>query len=44
MIFEAVAPDGYSGGIHLLVGIKQDNTVQGVRVTKHAETPDLETK
>lgn len=41
MIFEAVAPDGYSGGIHLLVGIKQDNTLQGVRVTQHSETPGL---
>jgi len=41
MIFPAVAPDGYSGNIHLLVGIDLDGTVLGVRVTSHRETPGL---
>lgn len=38
---EAIAPDGYSGDIHLLVGIDVDGHVTGVRVTSHRETPGL---
>lgn len=38
---EAVAPDGYSGDIRLLVGIAADGTLTGVRVTAHRETPGL---
>lgn len=38
---ETVAPDGYSGKIHLVVGIKEAGTVTGVRVLKHKETPGL---
>lgn len=38
---EAVAPDGYSGEIRLLVGILADGRVAGVRVTAHRETPGL---
>ncbi|MFP5403396.1 MAG: electron transport complex subunit RsxG [Gammaproteobacteria bacterium] len=41
VVLEAVAPDGYSGAIHLLVGIDADGTVTGVRVTAHRETPGL---
>ncbi|MFC6634669.1 electron transport complex subunit RsxG [Microbulbifer taiwanensis] len=41
VIIPAVAPDGYSGPIKLLVGINRDGTVAGVRVTAHAETPGL---
>ena len=41
LIFPAVAPDGYSGDIHLLVGVDLDGTVLGVRVTSHRETPGL---
>jgi len=41
LIFPAVAPDGYSGNIHLLVGVDLDGTVLGVRVTSHRETPGL---
>ena len=40
-IFRAVAPDGYSGRIHLLVGVYVDGSVAGVRVIRHAETPGL---
>lgn len=40
-IFNAVAPDGYSGNIRLLVGVYDDGTLAGVRVVKHAETPGL---
>lgn len=41
LAIETIAPDGYSGKIKLLVGIKQDGIVAGVRVLKHAETPGL---
>jgi Na+-translocating ferredoxin:NAD+ oxidoreductase subunit G len=37
----AIAPDGYSGDIHLLVGIDTAGTLRGVRVTGHRETPGL---
>ncbi|MBI2383303.1 MAG: electron transport complex subunit RsxG [Gammaproteobacteria bacterium] len=40
-IFEATAPDGYSGPIRLLVGVKADGSVAGVRVIAHKETPGL---
>lgn len=38
---EVVAPDGYSGEIKLLVGIRADGLLTGVRVTGHRETPGL---
>ena len=40
-ILQAVAPDGYSGAIHLLIGIHADGRVAGVRVIGHRETPGL---
>ncbi|MEW5944527.1 MAG: electron transport complex subunit RsxG [Pseudomonadota bacterium] len=40
-VIEAVAPDGYSGKIKLLVAIRADGTVSGVRVLAHNETPGL---
>ena len=40
-ILPAVAPDGYTGDIHLLVGVNRDGSVAGVRVTHHRETPGL---
>jgi len=41
LIISAVAKDGYSGNIDLLVGITVDGTITGVRVTGHSETPGL---
>ena len=41
VIFNSIAADGYSGRIHLLVGVYVDGSVAGVRVVKHAETPGL---
>jgi len=41
VILPAVAPDGYTMEIGLLVGIKADGSVAGVRVTRHRETPGL---
>ena len=37
----ATARDGYSGPIRLLVGIRADGTLNGVRVLEHRETPGL---
>lgn len=41
VVLEAVAPDGYSGDIALLIGIDANGTITGVRVTAHRETPGL---
>ncbi len=41
VILEAIAPDGYSGNIHLVIGIDVDGTLTGVRVSAHRETPGL---
>ncbi len=41
VIFNSIAPNGYSGKIHLLVGVYVDGSLAGVRVIKHAETPGL---
>ena len=40
-IFSVTAPDGYTGAIKLLVAINVDNTIAGVRVISHKETPGL---
>ncbi|HEB66839.1 MAG TPA: electron transport complex subunit RsxG [Gammaproteobacteria bacterium] len=41
VIINSVAPDGYNGRIELLVAIRQDGTLLGVRVISHHETPGL---
>ena len=41
LVFEAVAPDGYSGRIKLLIAIRADGEISGVRVISHKETPGL---
>ncbi len=41
VILPVVAQDGYSGAIHLLVGIDRTGHILGVRVTQHHETPGL---
>lgn len=41
LVIEALAPDGYSGTIRLLVGINIDGSLGGVRVVAHRETPGL---
>ncbi len=41
VLFETIAPDGYSGDIRLLVGIRADGRLLGVRVLEHRETPGL---
>lgn len=41
LVLEAVAPEGYNGAIGLLLGVRADGSVSGVRVTSHRETPGL---
>ncbi len=41
VIFEAVAPDGYSGKIRLILALKANGELAAVRVTEHKETPGL---
>ncbi len=41
LAWETVAPDGYSGSIHILIGVTPKGETTGVRVTEHRETPGL---
>lgn len=41
VIIPAVAPNGYSGPIRLIVGVGQSGELLGVRVLEHKETPGL---
>jgi electron transport complex protein RnfG len=41
LVIEAVAPDGYSGRIDLLLAVKTSGELAAVRVTAHRETPGL---
>ncbi len=41
VILPVLSREGYSGDIHMLVGIRRDGTLAGVRVTNHRETPGL---
>jgi electron transport complex protein RnfG len=41
VILEASAHDGYSGDIKLLIAIRADGSISGVRVLAHKETPGL---
>ncbi|WP_310492638.1 electron transport complex subunit RsxG [Dechloromonas sp.] len=41
LVFEAVAPDGYAGKIRLIIAIRANGEVGGIRVTQHKETPGL---
>jgi len=41
VILNPTVPDGYAGPIRLLVAVKTDGTLGGVRVLNHHETPGL---
>jgi electron transport complex protein RnfG len=41
VVLEATAPDGYSGKISLILSIRANGQVAGVRVVAHRETPGL---
>ncbi len=40
-VLTPIVPDGYSGPIKLLVAVRYDGTLGGVRVISHKETPGL---
>lgn len=40
-IFSPVIAQGYSGAIALVIGVREDGTLAGVRVLSHKETPGL---
>lgn len=41
LLVESVAPDGYSGRIELIVAVRADGSLSGVRAVAHRETPGL---
>lgn len=41
LVFETVAPDGYAGKIRLIMAIRANGEIGGIRVTQHKETPGL---
>jgi electron transport complex protein RnfG len=41
VVLEVIAPDGYSGKISMLVAVKANGEIAGVRVVNHRETPGL---
>lgn len=41
VVLEAIAPDGYSGKIHLILAVRANGELAGVRVVSHKETPGL---
>lgn len=41
VVMEAVATEGYSGNIFLLIAVKHNGELLGVRVSRHRETPGL---
>jgi electron transport complex protein RnfG len=40
-VLQVIAPDGYSGRINLIISIRDDGKIGGVRVISHKETPGL---
>ncbi len=40
-VFVTTSPRGYAGSIKLVVGVRKDRTLSGVRVVSHHETPGL---
>lgn len=41
VVFESIAPDGYSGKIFLVIAVRANGELAGVRVVTHKETPGL---
>jgi electron transport complex protein RnfG len=41
VVMQVIAPDGYSGKISLIISIRRDGKISGVRVITHKETPGL---
>ena len=40
-VYDLTTPNGYSGSIRLVIGINNDQSIGGVRVVNHRETPGL---
>lgn len=40
-LFAVTAVDGYAGPIRILLGVRMDGTVTGLRILEHRETPGL---
>jgi len=40
-LFAVTARDGYAGAIRVLVGLRYDGTITGIRILEHRETPGL---
>jgi electron transport complex protein RnfG len=41
VVFSVTAPDGYNGRIELLMGVNYDESIAGISVIQHNETPGL---
>jgi len=41
VVLEAIDPNGYSGKVEMIIAIREDATLAGVRVVRHKETPGL---
>ena len=41
VVLPAIAPDGYGGAIHLILAIRRNGAIAGVRVVSDNETPGL---
>jgi len=41
VVIASIAPEGYGGDIKMLIGIRYDGSLAGVRVINHKETPGL---
>lgn len=41
VVLEVIAREGYSGDIHMVLAIRKNGTLSGVRVVSHRETPGL---
>lgn len=41
VVLQVIAPDGYSGKIALIVAMRRNGEISGVRVVSHRETPGL---
>ncbi|WP_303721520.1 RnfABCDGE type electron transport complex subunit G [Malonomonas rubra] len=42
--FKVIAPEGYSGNIEVMVGLRTDEQVNAIEILTHAETPGLGSK
>lgn len=40
-LFVVTAPDGFAGPIRLLIGVRLDGKITGIRVLEHRETPGI---